>query len=108
MVETDRQTDIIGTLYKDEVGDIMLLNDAGAHAVVIEQRDHSLPQKTREILFVVSHEVTWEDGTIEIWASDLWEDFIFDTNEESGEDGVKRVEKFITSTFQSVILTVCE
>ena len=98
-------TEILGTLHKSETGDIILLNDTGAHTVIIEHRDAGLPQKTGDMLFVTSHEVAWGNGSVEIWASDLWEDLVADTQQEHGEEEAKKMADFIQSTFQSVILT---
>lgn len=98
-------TEILGTLYKSENGDIILLNDTGAHTVIIEHRDAGLPQKTCDMLFVTSHEVAWGNGSVEIWASDLWEDLVADTQQEQGEEAAEQMAGYIQSTFQSVILT---
>jgi|TARA_R110002060_G_scaffold4823_9_gene7554 hypothetical protein len=99
-------TEILGILYKGEAGDIILLNDTGAHTVVIEHRDDAgLPQKMNDMLFVTSHEVAWENGTVEIWASDLWEDLVADTQEDDGDEAALKLTGYIQSTFQSVILT---
>jgi hypothetical protein len=109
MTEGDvTSTDILGVLYKSETGNIILLNDTGAHTVVIEQREAGLPQKTSEMIFVTSHEVAWENGSVEIWASDLWEDLVADTQQENGEEAAIELEGYIQSTFQSVILTTNE
>ena len=83
----------------------MLLNDAGAHTVVIDQETSGLPQKTNDTLYVVSHEVCWGDGSTEIWASDLWEDLVEDTREEEGDEAASKLKQNVLSTFQSVILT---
>jgi len=105
MIVDERLVEILGTLYKSAEGDIMLLNDSGAHTVVIEQQDAGMPQRTSDLLYIVSHEVKWGDGETEIWASDLWEDLVDDTKDDSGEEAANELHKNVVSTFQSVILT---
>jgi len=105
MITDNPAAEILGTLYKSEEGDIMLLNDTGAHTVVIDQQTSGLPQKTNDTLYVVSHEVSWNDGSTEIWASDLWDDLVDDIREEEGDEAADKLKESILSTFQSVILT---
>tara|TARA_Y100001970_G_C14253747_1_gene873617 strand:- start:2754 stop:3074 length:321 start_codon:yes stop_codon:yes gene_type:complete len=104
MITDNPAAEIIGTLYKSEEGDIMLLNDAGAHTVVIDQTS-GVPLKTNDTLYVVSHEVSWNDGSTEIWTSDIWDDLVEDIREEEGDEAADKLKESILSTFQSVILT---
>ena len=104
-----RKTEILGTLYKDEEGDIILLNEQGAHVILVETDSH-LPRKLEEgMLYVKCHEVAWTPlATPEMWTVDLWSDLVEDTREESGIAAANGLPDLINTTFQSVILTCRE
>mgnify|MGYP001305483494 CR=1 FL=1 len=98
--------EILGTLYRNEKGEIMLLNDWGLHTVLLEPGiDAGLPQHVSSFTYAVSHEVNWGKEDLEIWVTDLWDDLIEDTRDEQGEEGVKKMASQIVATFPSVILT---
>ena len=104
-----KKAEIRGTLYKDEEGDIILLNEQGAHTILVETEGH-LPRKLEQsMLYVKCHEVAWTPmATPEIWAVDIWGDLVEDLREEQGDKAANRLPELINTTFQSVILTCRE
>jgi hypothetical protein len=99
------QPHILGTLYIDNSGDIMLLNDEGAHTILIEDRQRGLPGKIESMLYVRSCEVNWDVGSTEFWAEDLWYDLMEDSREEYGAEYTEELKLKVKSNFQSLILT---
>ena len=104
-----KKAEILGTLYKDEEGDIILLNEQGAHTILVETEGH-LPRKVEQsMLYVNCHEVAWTPmAAPEIWAVDIWSDLVEDLREEQGDKAAKKLPELINTTFQSVILTCRE
>ena len=101
-----KKAEILGTLYKDEEGDIILLNEEGAHTILVDTENH-LPRKLEEsMLYVNCHEVAWTPFAVpELWAVDLWDDLVEDTRDERGSEKADEMQNHITTTFSSVILT---
>ena len=101
-----KKAEILGTLYKDTEGDIILINDQGAHTVLVDSENH-LPRKLDEsMLYVNCHEVTWTPhATPEIWAVDIWDDLVEDTRDEQGSKAADELKDYINTTFSSVIIT---
>lgn len=100
-----RKAEILGTLYKDAEGDIILINDQGAHTILVDSEDH-LPRKLDEsMLYVRCHEVAWTTSAVpEIWAVDIWDDLVEDTRDEQGSEVADGLMNHIKTTFPSVIL----
>ena len=96
--------EILGTLYKDEVGDIILLNEHGAHTILIEHSRGGMPEKADALHFVRSNEVVW-DGVVEYWAEDIWGDLVEDSRDEYGSEYAEKLKHRVTCNFQSLILT---
>ena len=107
MEETIPKLEILGTLYKDSTGYLMLLNEHGLHHVTIESED-SLPAAANVTVYTHVHEVKWNTSNsehTEIWACDLWEDLVEDTKDDFGEEEATKLSTAITQTFPAVILS---
>jgi hypothetical protein len=105
MKHQDHNLEILGTLYRDTSGDLMLLSEHGLHHVAIESED-SMPSSANTTLYIDAHEVDWgAGGTIEMWACDLWEDLLYDTKNDYGEEEAGKMATAITRTFSAVILS---
>ena len=108
MKSQDRNLEILGTLYRDEVGDLMLLSEDGLHHVLIEA-ECSIPASAISTLYTSVHEVDWnKGGPAEVWACDLWEDLLYDTKNDYGDEEVRKVEAAVTKTFSAVILSTAQ
>ncbi|HIE83832.1 MAG TPA: hypothetical protein EYQ00_08320 [Dehalococcoidia bacterium] len=104
MKHQDHNLEILGTLYKDESGELMLLSEHGLHHVTIESKD-SLPTPANSTLYTHVHEVNWGTDQPEIWACDLWENLVEDTKDDYGEEEAVKLRTAITKTFPAVILS---
>lgn len=96
---------ILGTLYIDKAGDIILLNDTGAHTILIEDHNAGMPSKVSSMLYVRSCRVDWEPGITEFWAEDIWEDLMEDSAEEHGIEYTEQLKLRVKDNFKSLILT---
>ena len=101
MKSPDHNLEILGTLYRDGSGELMLLSERGLHHVMIETED-SMPSSANATLYTRTHEVDWHrGGPTEVWACDLWEDLLYDTKNDYGkEEAEKMATAVILSTTQ--------
>jgi len=105
MKHQDRNLEILGTLYRDTSGELMLLSEHGLHHVRIEN-ENSLPAPVNVTLYTQVHEVNWDaTSPSEIWACDLWEDLVEDTKDDFGDEEAVKLKTAITKTFPAVILS---
>ena len=105
VIENNEQVEILGTLYKNERGGIMLINDHGLHEVLLEPPEDGMCSRAESLTYTISHEVNWGDGALEIWATEIWDDLREDVREEQGNDGAEEMSSHIVTTFPSVILS---
>ena len=105
MKRQDHNLEILGTLYRDTSGELMLLSEHGLHHVTIESED-SLPTSANSTLYTHVHEINWgAPAPPEIWACDLWEDLVEDTKDDYGEEEAVKLKTAIIKTFPAVILS---
>ena len=96
---------ILGMLYRDEDGNLSVVNEAGMHYVILDQvaDGDDMPVAATSLLSLNMVHVDWLNGTKEYWCEEMWDDLLWDMKSE-GQDVTKIREMNKDNVFKALLI----
>ena len=98
--------EIIGILYRDDDGNLQIINDSGSYDVLIDPPDDVLtPVPAAQLTPVNMVHVDWGNGADwEYWAEDMWHDCLDDMKDDGREDVAEIFERNKNNVFRALLI----